>query len=113
MMVRYGTILFVALALATAGCTSYYIVKDPATGKTYYTKKIEKMKGGAVELKDEKTGAMVTIQNSEIREVDSGEYKATMNAPPPAPPAAPAPAPAGAPPEPAPAPTDNAAAPAK
>jgi len=102
-MVRYGTILFVALALAAAGCTSYYIVKDPASGKTYYTTKIEKMKGGAVELKDEKTGAVVTIQNSEIREVDSGEYKATMNAPPPAPPAAPAPAPAGTPPEPAPA----------
>jgi len=106
-MLRYGTILFVALALAAAGCTSYYVVKDPASGKTYYTKKIEKIKGGAVELKDEKTGAVVTIQNSEIREVDSGEYKASMNAPPPAP------APAGAPPAPAPAPTDNAAAPAK
>jgi len=102
MMVRYGTILFVALAIAAAGCTSYYIVKDPATGKTYYTTKIEKMKGGAVELKDEKSGAMVTIQNSEIREVDSGEYKATMNASPPPP------APASAPP-----PADNAAAPAK
>ncbi len=117
-MVRYGTVLFVVLALAAAGCTSYYIVKDPASGKTYFTTEVEQMKGGAVKLKDQKTGAVVTIQNSEIREVDSGEYKATMNAPPPAPApaAAPAPAPAVAPappPAPAPVPTDNAAAPAK
>lgn len=128
-MVRYGTALFVMLALAAAGCTSYYIVKDPASGKTYFTNEIEEMRGGAVKLKDEKSGAVVTIQNSEIREVDSGEYKAKLNAPPPAPPpapapavapapppapaAAPAPAPAEAPPAPAPAPTDNAAAPAK
>jgi len=104
-MVRTGMVVLVAMVLAAAGCTSYYIVKDPSTGKSYYTTDLKEMKGGSVKLKDEKTGAVVTIQNSEIREVDSGEYKATMNAPPPAP------APAN-PPPPAPASTETTPAPA-
>jgi len=104
-MIRTGMVVLVAMVLATAGCTSYYIVKDPSTGKNYYTTDYKEMKGGSVKLKDEKTGAVVTIQNSEIRKVDSGEYKTTMNAPPPAP------APAN-PPTPAPASTETTPAPA-
>ena len=78
--------MFVLFLLA-AGCTSYYIVKDPTSGVTYFTKDFDEKKSGAVTLKDEKTGAQVSIQNSEIKKVKKDEYKAAMAAPPPAPPA--------------------------
>jgi hypothetical protein len=41
--------LFCGLMIMTAGCTNYYKVTDPASGKTYYMTKIgEAGKAGAV-----------------------------------------------------------------
>jgi hypothetical protein len=91
-MTRIGLVSLVVLSFILVGCGSYYIVKDPTTGKAYYTTKIEKTKSGAVSLKDEKSGAEVTILNSEVREVEKSEYKKGLSAPAPAPPPAPAPA---------------------
>ena len=54
------------LAAAAAGCTSYYKVTDPHTGRVYYTEKLKEEQGGAVELKDAHTGVAVTIQNSSV-----------------------------------------------
>jgi hypothetical protein len=57
------------------GCsTHYYQVNDPVTGKTYYTDDLKKIEGDGVELKDARTGGTVTIQNSEVREINKYEF---------------------------------------
>jgi hypothetical protein len=59
---------------------------DPASGKTYYTTKVDNLgRGGAVKIKDEKTGSMVTLQSSEVKEISEEEYEAGLRAQPPAP----------------------------
>jgi len=87
------------LFLLVAGCASYYKVRDPQSGNVYYTQKVDYVSGGAVRMMDARTGSMVTIQNSEVKEISSDEYKAGLAAP------AAKPTPAGAPAAPAAAPT--------
>lgn len=74
------------LTIAVAGCSSYYRVTDPASGKNYYTKKVDNAgRAGAVKIKDEKTGSTVTLQSSEVKEISEEEYEAGLQAQPPAP----------------------------
>ena len=71
--------LVVALSMLvgiTACGGGYYMVKDPATDKTYYTDKIIEEKGGAIKLKDANTGSEVTLQNSEVTKINKEEFKA-------------------------------------
>lgn len=75
MTVTRSLIAVSALAIL-AGCTTYYEVKDPTTGKAYYTTDLDKGRDGAVTLIDEGSEAEVTIQNSEIREISKDEFKA-------------------------------------
>jgi len=109
----FTVLLFAGLLLSA--CASYYRVKDPSSGSVYYTEKV-KREGSAAMFKDARSGAEVTIQNSEIKEIEKKEYYEALvapaskpattptAAPAPAPSAAPAPAPSTAPaPEPAPA----------
>ena len=82
--------LTIALLLSAVllGCTTYYQVRDPGSGSTYYTTKIETQKGGAVSLKDHRTNAQVTIQSSEVLEITGEQYDAAIRsvaAPPPSP----------------------------
>jgi hypothetical protein len=94
------------LVLATGCASHYYKVTEPISGSVFYTKEIDNEKGGAVKLKDARTGSMVTIQNSEVKEISKQEFFVGINTPtskpttttPSAPPAAaPAAAPATAP----------------
>ncbi len=87
------------LVLLVTGCASYYKVRDPQTGNVYYTEDVDQLRGGAVKLKDARTGSEVTIQNSEVKEISSKEYKEGLAAPisMPTPTVAPAAAPAEAP----------------
>ena len=62
------------LILLLSGCTSYYAVTDPTTGKTYYTTDCHKQHG-ATRFVDARSGATVTIQNSEIREIKQEEFQ--------------------------------------
>jgi uncharacterized protein YceK len=67
------------LTMLLAGCTTYYRVTDPVSGKAYYTTKVDDAgKAGAVKIKDEKTGSTVTLQSSEVKEISEDEYKAGM-----------------------------------
>jgi hypothetical protein len=91
----------IALACLTVGCSSYYRVTDPASGKTYFTKKVDQAgRAGAVKFKDERTGDRVTLQSSEVKEISEGEYetglvaKSTSSSQPAPAPASSAPAPA-------------------
>jgi hypothetical protein len=75
-----------ALLITVTGCSSHYRVTDPASGKMYYTTKVEDAgRGGAVKIKDERTGSTVTLQSSEVREISAEEYEAAMKAQPMAP----------------------------
>lgn len=65
-------VLFLAMV---AGCASYYKVTDPASKNIYYTEDIDQMKYGAVKFKDAKTGSEVTLQSSEVKEIDSKEFE--------------------------------------
>lgn len=80
MMTNRVAIGFLCLILSPlAGCTSYYRVTDPASGKTYYTTDIDEAgKAGAVKFKDEKSGSVVTLQSSEVKEVSKEEYKSAL-----------------------------------
>ncbi|MGD9309186.1 MAG: hypothetical protein PVG51_08620 [Desulfosarcina sp.] len=60
----------------TACGGGYYKVIDPATDKTYYTKKIHEEKGGAIKLEDANTGSTITLQNSEVTQINKEEFKA-------------------------------------
>jgi hypothetical protein len=102
-------VVMLGLVLVVTGCASYYRVTDTQSGNVYYTKKVDTVKGGggAVKLQDTRSGSVVTLQNSEVKEISKKEYKEGLAAPvsKPAPAAAPAPKPAAAPAAPAPAPT--------
>ncbi len=95
---KYGWIVaMLCVGLVVAGCATYYRVTDPQSGKEYYSEKISNLRGGAVQVKDARTGSIVTIQNSEVKEISEKEYKAGIAAPmskPATAPAAAAPAPA-------------------
>lgn len=73
---RMGTFAVAGALLLTAGCTHYYKVNDPAGHKEYYTTEIETSVGGAIKIKDEKSGAMVTLQSSEVKEITEKEFEA-------------------------------------
>ncbi len=62
-----------------AGCGgNYYRVNDPAGDRHYYTSDIEKTKAGAITFKDEKSGSMVTLQSSEVKEISEDEFEAAV-----------------------------------
>lgn len=71
-----ATTLAILFLFGILGCSSYYKVVDPTNGNTYYTNKVKREKGGAVKLKDASTGSEVTIQNSEVTEINKEEFKA-------------------------------------
>jgi hypothetical protein len=66
---------FTAAAAVTTGCSSYYRVTDPTTGKQYYTTELKQKGNGAATLKDSRTGNTVNLQNSEIAQVSKEEYE--------------------------------------
>lgn len=57
------------------GCTSYYKINDPTTNRTYYTNDYDNETGGAVVFTDAATGAKVTVQNSEVIEINAATFK--------------------------------------
>lgn len=77
--------LLLALACSAAalitGCTKYYQVSDPTGNKMYYTDDFDGGKhenSGAVRFIDGKTGAEVTLQSSEVKEITKEQYQAAV-----------------------------------
>ncbi|HSB44251.1 MAG TPA: hypothetical protein VLD60_04515 [Nitrospira sp.] len=67
------------MIMLVAGCGgNYYRVNDPAGTREYYTTEIDKTKAGAITFKDEKSGGVVTLQSSEIKEISEEEFKAAV-----------------------------------
>ncbi len=79
---RYGwLVVSLCVGLIVIGCASYYKVTDPQSGKEYYTEKVDTLAGGAVKVMDTRTGSIVTLQNSQVKEISEKEYKAGLAAP--------------------------------
>ena len=62
-----------AIVILLSGCT-YYRVIDPATSNVYFTTDIDRSDSGAVVFTDSRTGDRVTVQNSEVTELNHDEY---------------------------------------
>ncbi len=73
--------IVVLVMVFAVGCASYYRVTDVQSGKEYYTKDIDTARNGAVKLKDARSGSVVTLQNSEVKEISSKEFEAGLAAP--------------------------------
>lgn len=63
------------VCLVSVGCTTYYRVTDLNSGKNYYTTQVERERGGAVMFKDSRTGSEVTLQSTEITEVNQEQFE--------------------------------------
>lgn len=74
-MMVFRTAILASTAILLASCSSYYSVRDPATGTVYYTTDLERSRTGAVTFEDARTGSSVTVQNSEVTEIGRGEYR--------------------------------------
>jgi len=75
-----GSMFIGSVVLILGGCSSnYYAVKDPVSGNSYYTEDIDEISGGAIQFTDQRTGSMVTIQNSVVKEINEQEYNTGKN----------------------------------
>jgi hypothetical protein len=72
-----GTIAAASMFVLT-GCSSYYRVTDPTTGRTFYTQSVDEKGGGAVKFKDSRNDADVTLQNSHVQKLNEKEYDEGM-----------------------------------
>ena len=71
-----ATTCCICATIALSGCTTYYKVSDPGTGRAYYTTKIkEHRSSGGISFEDMGTGAQVTMQNSVVQKVSSDQAK--------------------------------------
>ena len=66
------------LSLMVTGCSNYYRVTDPGSGKTYYTTSIDE-RGGGIKFKDDRTRSAVTLHSAEVSEISEEEYGATRS----------------------------------
>jgi hypothetical protein len=70
-----------ASAVVAGGCANYYMVRDPGTGNTYYTTDVDRPgSGGTVRFRDERTGSVVTLPKSEVREISRYDYQSAVGA---------------------------------
>jgi hypothetical protein len=69
-------LLLVALLLLGACSGKYYRVTDTSSGRVYYTRDVDtKRRSGAVDFKDAKSGAKVTIQSSQVEKITEAQYQ--------------------------------------
>jgi hypothetical protein len=78
-MTTIALLTICGIAGLLAGCGgNYYRVNDPAGDRQYYTSDIDKSKAGSITFKDEKSGSVVTLQSSEVKEISKDEFKAAV-----------------------------------
>jgi hypothetical protein len=67
-------LMLLTLVLVTAGCTTYYRVTDPSSGKVFYTDEITRSSQN-IRFKDAKSGSDVMLTTSEVKEVTAEEFQ--------------------------------------
>ena len=70
----YILVLFIALCFLF-GCTNYYRITNPDTGKAYYSREVDEKGDGVLEFTDARTGEKVTLPGSEVREITKEEFE--------------------------------------
>src|SRR5262245_10812260 len=70
--------LMYGLIISVTGCSHYYRVGDPGTGRTYYTKQIHDEGEGAVKFKDERMDSIVRLQSAEVATISEETYEAAV-----------------------------------
>jgi len=74
-------VMLLAASLGLTACAStFYLVKDPESGREYYTTGLKRSESG-ISFIDGKTLATVTLQNSEIIEITKNQYVANTHKP--------------------------------
>jgi hypothetical protein len=75
-----GSLFLAACHAPPPPSEQYFRVTDPATGKVYYAtdRGSSRAQNGALTFRDGKTGAIVTLQNSEVLHVGQSEYLANI-----------------------------------
>ena len=62
--------------LVLPACSSHYLVRDPFSGKTYFSRDIDNVgDAGSVRFKDDATGSVVTLPASEVTPISPEEYR--------------------------------------
>ncbi|MCK6458340.1 MAG: hypothetical protein L6Q95_00420 [Planctomycetes bacterium] len=70
------TLLLLSLLFLGACGGKYYRVTDTASGRVYYTRDVDtKRRSGAVDFKDSKSGAKVTLQSSQVEKITEAQYQ--------------------------------------
>jgi hypothetical protein len=77
---KSSVVMMLFAAFLVTSCGSYYKIADPTSGNLYYTEKV-KREGSAAMFKDARSGAEVTIQNSEVKEISKKDYEAGLKTP--------------------------------
>ena len=70
-------LLTCVLSLMMAGCSHYYRVTDPGSGKTYYTTDIDE-RSGRVKFMDDRTRNTIILHAAELSEMSEDEYGAEV-----------------------------------
>jgi len=74
-------VLLAGSTVLMTGCGTYYMVRDPGSGATYYTTDLDNPgRAGTVKFKDGRTDREVTLQSSEVTPISRDEYKRNINA---------------------------------
>lgn len=69
-------ILLLSLFLLGACAGHYYRVTDTSSGRVYFTRDVDtKRRSGAVDFKDAKSGAKVTLQSSQVEKITEAQYQ--------------------------------------
>jgi hypothetical protein len=67
------------LTLIASGC-SYYKVTDPTSGRSYYTRRVERNTTTLmVNIKDARTGQAKTLATTQIEKISKEEFDAAVN----------------------------------
>jgi len=75
-LLQFSRILVLFITLCSFfGCTNYYRVTNPTTGKAYYTTELDREGDGVLEFTDARTGEKVTLPGSEVREITKEEFE--------------------------------------
>lgn len=73
-------VLLATSCLMLSGCGTYYAVRDPGSGNTYYTRDLDRPGStGTVRFKDGRTDNEITLQNSVVTEISRDEYRRHVN----------------------------------
>ena len=60
------------------GCTRYFRVRDPDSGREYYTNKMSRTRTGAVRFRELEERAEITLQSSEVKQIPREELPADL-----------------------------------